>query len=216
MRCQTATSIMQDYVEARLVQLDRSEFERHVGQCSSCADELEVYWQVFGYLDDMKPVRVPVGFQSAVAAQLRDQGLIHEPHVSVFKRWYERFNALPGPVRYPAAVGIAVTMLYFPLLAVLGLVRGFAGKTTVFLTDAFVFVQQALAEVSAVSRLFEVVGQDVQAVKTVVGALLSLTSAAGENFWLLSIGMVALLATVLIVSVVKLRKRSSHHALSAL
>ena len=215
MQCKTVISIMQDYVEARLVQLDRSEFERHVSSCGSCTEELKACRAVFSFLNDMKPERVPVGFQSSVIAELRDRGLVYEPHVSKLKQWYRRFVALPNPVKYPVAVGAAVAALYFPLIAVLGLARGFAGKASVFLTDVFVTVEHALGDVAFLARLFEVVSKDVKGVKTVFNAFVSLKSAFGENIWLLSIGMVAMLTTILIVSLIKIRKRSSHHVLSA-
>ena len=79
-------------------------------------------------------------------------------------------------------------------------------------TDAAVFVENALHDVSFVARFFEALASNARAVKTVFDACLSLISTAGENVWFLSLSVLAILTTILVVSVVKLRKRSSHNA----
>jgi hypothetical protein len=211
MNCRIAQSIIQDYLERRLVILDRNEFVRHVSECTPCQTELAVYREVFTFLGGIKPAEPPRGFQNAVISQLKAEGLVYRPKVPAVRRWIGAFLDLPGLAKYPLAAGVVVAALYFPLILILRQAEGFAAEATVFLTNVFLFVRDALGDVSFLERAFDALGRYATAGRGLFGACLALVSSAGENLWVLGIGVVAVLMAILTISHF-IKKRSSHHA----
>ena len=90
MNCKIARGLIQDYHEQRLVQLERSEFLRHIDECPACERELIAYRDVFTFVRAMKPLDTPRGFHNAIISQLKSEGLIHEPRVSAVRKWSEK------------------------------------------------------------------------------------------------------------------------------
>lgn len=211
MNCSTAQSIIQDYLDRRLVVLDRNEFVRHVSDCKSCGKELAFYRDVYGFLGEMEREQVPRGFQNKVISQLKAERIIHRPDVPALRRFTGAFLALPAMAKYPLAATAVIAALYFPLLLILGNAKGIAVKATVFMTDVFLILQNALGGVSFLANISDTLGRYAKLGKTVVGACLSLVASAGDNVLVLSIAVVAALMAVLAVSILR-KKRSSHNA----
>lgn len=202
---------MQDYLERRLVQLDRSEFLRHIDECAACERELVASRDVFTYLNKMKPFEVPRGFESGVISQLISEGFIHEPAVAPLRRWITAFLGLPGVAKYPLAAVAVIAALYLPMKLVLAFAGGAVARLTVFATDALVSARDAAAGASSLAGLWDVLSGYGRAVQTLFSALLSLLNAAGGSLWFVGAGaLVALLAVVFVTRYVK--KRSSHNA----
>lgn len=211
MNCQTAQSIMQEYLERRLVILDRNEFVRHVSDCAACGIELAAYREVFTILGDAEREEVPRGFQNAIISQLKAEGVVHQPRVPAFRRWLTAFLDLPGLAKYPLAASVVVAALYFPLIVILGHAKGFTVKATVFMTNTLLFVREALGDIAFLERVCDSLSSYAKAGKAVFSACLSLVSSAGENLWFVSIGIVVALMLVLAISRF-IKKRSSQHA----
>lgn len=211
MNCETTRSIIQDYLDRRLVQLDRSEFLRHIDECAACERELVASRDVFTYLNKMDPFEVPRGFQSNIISQLKSEGHVHEPKIAPVRRWVAGFLALPGVAKYPLAAVAVIAALYLPLKLVLALAGGAAGKATMLATDAMVSARDALAGASFLTGIWDVLSSYGRALQTLFNAFLTVLNAAGGSLWFVGVGaLVALLAVVLVTRFVK--KRSSHNA----
>jgi hypothetical protein len=209
--CETTRSITQDYLERRLVQLDRSEFLRHIDQCAACERELVSYRDVFTFLTKIEPFEVPQGFQNAIISQLKSEGHVHQPKVAPIRRWVAAFVGLPGVAKYPLAALAVVAAVYLPLKLVLMAAGGVVGRTTVAATDLLVSAKDALAGASFLTGLWDVLSGYVRAVQTVFGACLSLLNAAGESFWFVGAGVGVVLAAILLTARF-LKKRSTNNA----
>jgi len=216
MNCQTVTNSIQEYLEGRLPRLERNEFVTHVSECASCEAEVLQYREVFGGLREIGRLEAPTRISRAVIAHLKAEGQIYETPVPATVRVFERFLALPGVARYPLAAALVVAILYVPLAALLGLARGSVTSATGMLTGAYATAHDALSGVSMFATLFDALGSYARAFKAVHAALVSLTSAAGENFWFLGIGLVLLSTAFLAVMMIARRKRSSRHAIFGL
>jgi len=203
--------LIEDYLDRRLVVLDRNEFVRHVSDCPSCGTELASYRDVYGFLGEMKDVDVPRGFQNKVISQLKAEQVIYQPEVPAFRRCLQTFLNLPGLAKYPLAAGAVIAALYFPVLLMLGYAKGIAAKSTVFVTEVFISLQDVVGGVSFLANISDALGRYVKLGKAVLSAFISLLSSAGDNVWVLSIGIVAALFAILAVSLLK-KKRSSHNA----
>lgn len=211
MNCETTRSIIQDYLERRLVQLDRHEFLRHIDECASCERELVNYRDVFTFLGKMEACEPPRGFQNAVVSQLKSEGHIYQPKVRPVRRWAAAFLGLPSPAKYPLAAIVVIAALYFPLKLVFGFAGEAAGKTAVLATNLLVTLRDALGEVSFLTRLWDVLCGYGRAFQTVFEALVSLISSSGDGLWLLGGFAVIALSAILVITRL-LKKRSSHNA----
>jgi hypothetical protein len=209
MNCEFVKRHMQDYLDGRLVALDRNAFVRHVDECPACEEEVFTYREVFSGLRDMGRMHAPPGLQGVVISKLKTDGVIYKREVPVVIRVLERFFRLPGIARYPLAAVAVVACLYFPLAAILGLARGFTVSFTDFVTNVYSVSANAVGGLAFFERLVESFGRYTKA----IGALLrALSSAANENAWLVGVGVATMLTIVLVVSMIKRRKRSSQHA----
>jgi len=106
-----------------------------------------------------------------------------------------------------------IAVVYAPLAAVLGLARGSVASFTEVLTSAYAAVHTALSGVAVIATFFDALGSYGRALKAVHGAVVS---TAGENFWLLGIGLLIVFTAVLAVTMVARHRRSSHHAIFGL
>ena len=211
MNCGTTTSIIQDYLERRLVQLDRSEFLRHIDQCAACERELVSLRDVFTFLAKMEPFEVPHGFQNAIISQLKSEGHVHEPKVAPIRRWVAVFVGLPGVAKYPLAALAVVAAVYLPLKLALMAAGGVVGRMTVAVTDLLVSARDTLAGAAFLTGLWDVLSGYVRAVQTVFGACLSLLNTASESFWFVGAGVGVVLAAILLAARF-LKKRSTNNA----
>lgn len=211
MNCKTAQSIMQEYLDRSLVILDRNEFVRHVSDCRSCEEELATYREVYSFLGDMAPMEAPRGFQNTVVSRLKADGLVYTPKVSAVRRGFNAFLGLPGAAKYPLAAGAVVAALYFPLLLILGQAKSLTVSATVFFTNALLFARDTLGDVAFLARLSDAASSYAKAGKTLLGVYHTVMSSAGENAWLVGIGILAALTAIVALSRLK-KKRSSDHA----
>jgi hypothetical protein len=209
--CETTRSIIQDYLERRLVQLDRHEFLRHIDECTSCERELVNHRDVFTFLGKMEQSEAPLGFQNAIVSQLKSEGVIYQPKVRPIRRWTAGFLGLPAPAKYPLAALFVIAALYFPLKLVFGLAGGAVGKAAVLATNLVVTLRDTLGEVSFFTRLWDVLCGYARAVQTIFNALVSLISSSGDGLWLLAGFAVVALSAILVITRL-LKKRSSHNA----
>jgi hypothetical protein len=203
--------MIQDYLERRLVQLDRHEFLRHIDECAACERELVNYRDVFTFLGGMEPFESPRGFQNAIISQLKSEGQIHEPRVSPARRWADKVLALPGVAKYPLAAVLVIAALYLPLKLVIGSAGEAVGKATVLVTDFLVTMSGRLGEVSVLSRTWDALCGYGRALQTILSAFVSLVSSSGEGLMMLGGGAVVALTAILLISRF-LRKRSSDNA----
>lgn len=216
MNCQKIKDTVQEYLEGRLPRLERNEFVHHVSECTACEEEVLRYREVFGGLRELGRLEAPTRVSRAVIAHLKAEGRIYEASVPVLTRASRRFLALPGLARYPIAAVLLVAIVYVPLAALLGVARGSVTSVTGALTGAYTTAHAALSGVSFFATFFDALGSYARAFKAVHGAVVALASNAGENFWLLGIGLVIVSTAVLAVTMVARRKRSSHHAIFGL
>ena len=211
MNCQTAQNLIEDYLDRRLVVLDRNEFVRHVSDCPSCEAELAAYRDVYEFLGDMEPEEVPRGFQNKVVSQLKAERLIYQPKVPALRRCVNAFLDLPGLAKYPLAAGAVIAALYFPLLLTLGRAEGFVARATVYLTEKFLSLQDLLGGVSFLANSYHAFERYAKLGKTVLATCFSAVFSAGDDVWIVSIGIFVAVLAVLGITLLK-KKRSSHNA----
>lgn len=211
MNCETTRSLIQDYLDRRLVQLDRHEFLRHIDECAACERELVSFRDVYTFLGAMEPMETPRGFQNAVVSQLKSEGRIYEKKASFFRRRAAAFVALPGVAKYPLAAVLVIAALYLPLKLVLGLAGGAAVKTTVLATEALVALRETIGDATVLARLWETLTDYARVLETIVGACLSALPSASESPVVFAVSTAVVLSSVLLV-VRFVRKRSSHNA----
>jgi hypothetical protein len=216
MNCKTVRRSVQEYLEGRLPRLERNEFVSHVSECNACEEEVLAYREVFGELGAMKREEAPARISLAVMAHLKAEGRIYETPVPAMVRVLERFFALPGIARYPIAAALLIGLLYVPLAALLGLMRGSVTSTTGILTSAYVTATDALGGVSWITTFFDALESYARALKAVHGALITLASTAGNSFLSVGIGLALLATAVFAATMIARRKRSSHHAIFGL
>lgn len=209
MNCRFVRDHIQDYLEGRLVALDRNEFLRHVDECPACEEEVMAYRELFAGLRSIERHHAPPGLQGVVISQLKHDGVVYERKVPLVVRALEGFMGIPALARYPLAAVLVVAFLYFPLAAVLGLTRGFAVSFTDFVTDIYVVASRAVGGIELFERLLDSLGVYAKALAS-LGRTLGV--AAGENAWLIGVAAATMLTIVLIVSMVTRRKRSAHDA----
>lgn len=211
MNCDFVRTHIQDYLDGRLVALDRNAFVRHVDECPACEAEVMAYREVFSFLrDEMRREPAPPRVRYGVLSRLRAEGRFYEPHVPALLRVLERFLALPAAAKYPLAAVALVASLYFPLAALLGLARGFAISYTDFMTRTYSVVSDAVGGVSLIGRLIDNLTEYARVLKAVVEAF-AVTAQSAEGLWLLGALVAGALGIALAVSVVARRKRSAHH-----
>jgi anti-sigma factor RsiW len=207
MNCETANNLVQPYLEGRLAALERNEFVHHVTECAGCEAEVLAYREVFGALREMPRFEAPSRLSVAVLAELRAEGLAHEPRFSRLRRMSDRFFALPAWVRYPSAAFFLIAILYAPI----GLMLGSADHSIVELAGslarAVVWVRGKVAEFPGVT-VFDTYAR---AVRTVVHAASAMISPTMMLAIVLVVG-----AAVFSVSRILRRKRQSGNALFSL
>jgi hypothetical protein len=200
---------MQDYLDGRLVALDRNAFIHHVDECQACEAEVVAYREVFAGLREMKRFHAPPGLAGVVVSQLKKDGVIYERKVPFLVRVLEGFLSLPAMARYPAAALVVVCALYFPLAALLGLTRGVAVSFTDFVTRIYDLSSDAVRGLVFFEHLFDATREYAKGIMALTRAL---ATAAAENAWLVGLAAVTILTIVLIASMVSRRKRSAHDA----
>ena len=209
MNCEFVNKHVQDYLDGRLVALDRNLFIRHVDECRQCEETVVAYREMFAGLRGMERYDAPPGLAGSVVSQLKTDGVIYEQKVPALARAVARLMALPGIARYPVTAALVIACLYFPVAALLSLTGGFAASFAGFVTNLYAVATRAVGGIAFVERLVDSAGSYAGA----IGALLrTLGAAAGENTWLLGVGAATLLTIILIVSMVTRRKRNAQHA----
>jgi anti-sigma factor RsiW len=204
MNCEIAKNLVQPYLEGRLATLERNEFVHHVTECAACEAEVIVYREMFETLREMPRLEAPSRLAVAVLAELRAEGLAHEPSFSVLRRFSDRFFALPSWVRYPSAAFAVIAFLYVPVALMLGNADHSIVELAGSLARAVVWVRGAVAAFPGVTML----DTYARAVRTVVHAMGAVVSPAT---WLVILVVVG--AAVFSVSRILRRKRQSGHAL---
>jgi hypothetical protein len=209
MNCEFVNTHVQDFLDGRLVSLDRNAFIRHVDECQACEAEVVAYREVFAGLREMKRYHAPPGLQGVVVSRLKQEGVIYERKVPVLVRALEGFLSLPAMARYPSAALVVVAALYFPLAALLGLTRGVAVSFTDFVTRVYELSGDAVRGLVFFEHLFDAIREYAKVFMTLSRAL---ATAASENAWLVGVGAATILTIVLIASMVTRRKRSADDA----
>jgi hypothetical protein len=204
MNCETAKNLIQPYLEGRLATLERNEFVHHVTECAVCEAEVIGYRELFQTLREMPRLEAPSRLAVSVLAELRAEGLVHEPRFSVIRRVSDRFFALPARVRYPVAACSVIALLYAPV----GLLLGNADHSIVELAGSLartvLWVRAAVAHLAGVTIL----DTYARAVRTVVHATGAVVSPAT---WFVVVAVVG--AAAYSMSRILRRKRQSGHAL---
>ncbi len=204
MNCETTNNLVQLYLEGRLATLERNEFVHHVTECAACEAEVLAYREMFDVLRDMPRLEAPSRLSVAVLAELRAEGLAHEPRFSVLRRLSDRFFALPSWVRYPSAALALFIVLYAPV----GLMLGNADHSIVEMAGSLarsaVWVRGKVAAFPGVT-MFDTYAR---AARTVIHATSAVVSPVT-----LFLGLAVVGAAVFSVSRILRRKRQSGHAL---
>ena len=211
MNCETTRTLIQDYLDRRLVQLDRHEFLRHVDECAACERELVSYRDVYTFLGAMEAVEAPRGFQNAIISQLKSEGRIYEKKVSLARRWVGGFLALPGIAKYPLAATLVIAALYLPLKLILGLAGGATVRATVLMTDALVALRDTIGEATVLTRVWDSVTGYARVSQMILGACMSVLPSPAEAPAVFAVVTVFALSSILLI-VRFIRKRSSHNA----
>lgn len=73
MRCEDLVSIIIDYVEGSMDPRLREEFERHIGDCSSCFAFLETYKKTSKLTKDIKCHEIPADVQDRLKSFLKEK-----------------------------------------------------------------------------------------------------------------------------------------------
>jgi len=204
MNCEIAKNLVQPYLEGRLATLERNEFVHHVTECAACEAEVIVYREMFETLREMPRLEAPPRLAVAVLAELRAEGLAHEPSFSVLRRFSDRFFALPSWVRYPSAAFAVIAFLYAPVALMLGNADHSIVELAGSVARAVVWVRGAVTAFPGVTML----DTYARAVRTVVHATGAVVSPSTWIVILLVVG-----AAVFSVSRILRRKRQSGHAL---
>lgn len=204
MNCEIAKNLVQPYLEGRLATLERNEFVHHVTECAACEAEVIVYREMFETLREMPRLEAPSRLAVSVLAELRAEGLAHEPSFSALRRFSDKFFALPSWVRYPSAAFAVIAFLYAPVALMLGNADHSIVELAGSLARAVVWVRGAVAAFPGVTML----DTYARAVRTVVHATGAVISPAT---WLVILVVVG--AAVFSVSRILRRKRQSGHAL---
>jgi anti-sigma factor RsiW len=204
MNCEIAKNLVQPYLEGRLATLERNEFVHHVTECAACEAEVIVYREMFETLREMPRLDAPSRLAVAVLAELRAEGLAHEPSFSVLRRFSDRFFALPSWVRYPSAAFAVIAFLYAPVALMLGNADHSIVELAGSLARAVVWVRGAVAAFPGVT-MFDTYARAVRTVVHATGAVVSPVT------WLVILVVVG--AAVFSVSRILRRKRQSGHAL---
>jgi anti-sigma factor RsiW len=207
MNCENAQNLVQPYLEGRLATLERNEFVRHVTECAACEAEVIAYREMFETLREMPRLEAPSRLAVAVLAELRAEGLAHEPRFSVLGRLSDRFFALPPRFRYPFAALAAIALLYLPVALLLGNADHSIVELAGSLARAVVWVRGATAAFPGMTTL----DTYARAVRTVVHATGAVVSPVT---WLLVMAVVG--GAVFSVSRILRGKRQSGHALFSL
>ena len=212
MNCDTLRTLIHDYVDGTLVGTDRGLVESHLDGCTECSREASDLYGVVALLDEMTAEPVPDGFADRVIDQLRVSGRI------------ARRSALTsfgfGRVRDRFRLGLATAMLV--LLAVLilptsmGVLEGIVGKGTVLVADAYVQMQEKVADVDFLTRVLRSMEQNLGTLKTIVRAGFSLLARAGEMLFVPAMVTMLLLVLGVLLFLRAAHRRGAEHAVYSL
>jgi hypothetical protein len=215
MDCKKAYSLIQDFVDGTIGAVDKGQLEHHVAMCPKCAAEIEAFKSLDALLSEVEFEEVPVGFADAVIDHLRSTGHIRQPSPAVARAprvWTGLFGWLPARLNAPVAVAALLVIVLSVISITSGRFEGFVGKSTVFVTDAYLDAQQTLGSVGFICGIVEGVAKDIGTIKTIVSAGFSLLSTAGEALMLPAVLLVLALTIGLGWFVKAGRKRSTHNA----
>ncbi|HEX5132077.1 MAG TPA: zf-HC2 domain-containing protein [Candidatus Krumholzibacteria bacterium] len=207
MNCETARSLMQNYLEGRLPTLERNDFVYHVTECAACESDVIAYRDVFRSLREMPRFDPPARLGVAVMAHLHAEGLIHEPRFPWARRMADRYFAVPARVRHPLTAAALVLALYVPVAVILSGTRGSLAGAAEGFARAVLWAQGVLGSISTISALEPYF----RAARTVFHAVTAYVSPA----MLIAAGVVAA-AIVLSTTRSGRRKRPSGHAMFSL
>jgi len=209
--CETTKTLIQDYLDRRLVQLDRHEFLRHIDECAACERELVSYRDVYTFLGSMESVEPPRGFQNTIISQLKSEGRIYEKKVSLARRWVGGFLALPGIAKYPLAATLVIAALYLPLKLILAMAGGATVRTTVFMTEALVSLRDAMGDATVLTRVWDTLTGYARVLQTILSACMSVLPSPAEAPAVFAVVTAFALSSILLI-VRFIRKRSAHNA----
>jgi len=103
MKCKRASELISDYLDGRLAEPARQEFESHLADCSYCASEVEAASELLASLSSLSGRRSPVDCWSGVRAAIS----AHQRAATPWWHWVVR------PVVAAPAAAVAVALAVF-------------------------------------------------------------------------------------------------------
>jgi len=97
MNCAKVNMLISDYIDNQLDYQQRSQFEEHLKNCSSCSNELYKYELVVGLCKDIEEVELPSDFKAKLHERLINESheKIDKSKKSIFRnRYIKTFTAL--------------------------------------------------------------------------------------------------------------------------
>ena len=213
MNCKEAYDLIQDYVDGRVAGADRKRLSAHTADCSSCAEDLRWYQALAQDLAALEPAPAPSGFADAVVERLRRDGRIVEPNIVKLRivDTRDRLATLPSRLRFPMAVAVVLLVAFVVFPSFVGLLQDAVGTGAVFVTEAFLEVQDQFVRLGVLDRLIDGIATTFHKVRTMVLVGFSLLSTLGGVLLLPALGIAALLAIGL-GWFFRAQKRGAHHA----
>ena len=77
MRCEDLVSVIIDYLEGEMKPEFRAEFERHIGDCSSCLAFLETYKKTKELTSQIGCSEIPPEVKNRIKAFLKQKAALH-------------------------------------------------------------------------------------------------------------------------------------------
>lgn len=103
MKCEHAHLLMQEYLDAVLLPLDRAAVEEHVNACAPCHRELAQLQALIHVLEDLPPAEAPADFADGIMAALPEM-LPAQQGVGHVVRW----GLVAAAAVFAFVVGLAV------------------------------------------------------------------------------------------------------------
>jgi len=208
MDCKKINKLIHDFVDGSLDRGVHAEAKRHIDDCSKCTQELDELRSLNLLLSDMPRETVPVGFADRVVATLKTAGRIAEPvaaPVGIFHWTRKRFR-----ISLAGVALLLVAVVVFPVT--IGSLEGIAGKGTVLVTDAYLAVQEAVANADFLFRIVDSLEDNFGTLRTIALAGFSLLAKVGELFMIPAILTILLLTLGALFFFRVAQKRSAEHA----
>lgn len=209
MKCQSVHKLLQDFVDGSLDRDKRKRVGRHLDDCTTCAQELRELQTLTTLLSEMPLEPAPQGFADRIVGKLRAAGRIAEPVAvttgGLFNWTRDRFK-----VSLAGAMLLLVAIALLP--ATIGSLQGIVGKGTVFVTDAYLEVQEKAADADILARILDGLEKNLRTLKTIVWAGFSLLAQAGELFMVPALVTILLLTLGALLFIRVAHKRSAQHA----